>query len=78
MSTNELRERLIEKIQQTDNKYILKEVSILFDIENDETEIYKLTNDQKREINAAQLQIKDGKFFSNDEVDKEIDEWLKK
>lgn len=78
MSTIELRERLIEKIQNIDDESILEEALRLFSIESDNIEIYRFSEDQKSEINKYKLQIKHGQSFTNEEVNKEIDEWLNK
>lgn len=78
MSTIELRERLIEKIKKTDNENILAEVYRLLGLETDDTEIYTFSDDQKKEIDANRLQIKQRQFLTNDEANKEIDEWLSK
>lgn len=78
MSTIELRERLIEKIRKTENENILEEAYRLLGLETDDAEIYKFTDDQKTEIDTFRMQIKQGQFLTNDEANKEIDEWLGK
>lgn len=78
MSTIELRKRLIDKIQKTDNESLLQEVFRLLEIETEDLEIYKLSDDQKKAVNEARQQIKNGQFLNNDQADKEIDEWLSK
>ena len=76
MSTLELRNRLIEKIQNTDNESLLREVYRLLELESENFEVFKFSNDQKDAINEARKQIKNGQFLTNDQADKEIDEWL--
>lgn len=78
MSTVELRNRLIEKIQNIDTENILEEAYRLLDIETADLEVYKFNDDLKKEIDMARLQISQGQFLTNDEADKEIDEWLKR
>lgn len=78
MSTTELRKRLIEKIQKTDNKNILEEAYRLLERETEDIEVYELSHDQKKAVGEAKQQIKEGKFLTNDQADKEIDEWLSK
>jgi hypothetical protein len=78
MSTTELRKRLIDKIQKTDNENILKEAYRLLELETEDIEIYKLSDDQKKAISEARKQIEKGQFLTNDQADKEIDEWLSK
>lgn len=78
MSTTELRKRLIDKIQKTDNENLLEEAYRLLELETEDIEIYKLTEDQRRAINEARQQIKNGQFLTDDQANKEIDEWLNK
>ena len=78
MSTAELRKRLIDKIQKTDNENILQEAYRLLELETEDIEIYKLSDDQKKALSEARQQIKAGQFLTNDQADKEIDEWLSK
>lgn len=78
MSAIELKERLIEKIQATNDENILEEAYRLLELESIEAEIYKFDDDLKREIETARLQINQGQFFTNDQANKEIDEWLNK
>ncbi|MGC3945576.1 MAG: hypothetical protein QM762_13835 [Chryseolinea sp.] len=79
MSTIELRRRLIEKkIQKTDNNDLLEETYRLLTIETEDIEKYKLNSDQKSAIIEARQQIKDGHFLSDEQSNKEIDEWLDK
>lgn len=78
MSTIELRKRLIEKIQETDNEGLLEEAYRLLETGFEDKEIYKLNEDQISSINEAQMQIKNGQFLTDEQVNNEIDEWLSK
>ena len=78
MSTPELKKRLIDKIRRTKDPAILEEAYRLLEIETEDLGIYNLTDDQKSAIEEAQKQIKEGKFLTDDQADKDIDEWLKK
>ena len=78
MSTIELRKRLFEKIQNTENKELLEEAFRLFSLEAEDIEIYKLNEDQNKAVAASRLQIKNGQFLTDKQADKEIDEWLNK
>jgi hypothetical protein len=72
MSTIELRKRLIDKIQKTDNKNILQEAYRLLELEAEDIEVYKLSDDQKRVVNEARQEIKDGKFLTDNQADKKL------
>ena len=78
MSTIELRKRLIDKIQETDNEDLLAEAYRLLELETEDIEIYKLNNDQRKAISEARQQIKSGQFLTDEQSNKEIDEWLSK
>lgn len=78
MSTVELRKRLIDKIQKTKDERILEEAFRLLELETEDIEIYKLNDDQKKAINEARQQIKNGQFLTEEQANKEIDEWLNK
>jgi CRISPR/Cas system-associated endoribonuclease Cas2 len=76
MTVIELKKRLIGKINSTDNNEILEEMYRL--IENEETDlsVYKLSSEQNSAIEEAQDQYRKGKIMTNEQADKEIDEWL--
>ncbi len=78
MSTQELQEKLIVKIKNTKENYILEEVSRLLDFEENSGNIYNLTVEQKLLIDISLDEIKKGEYFTDEEVKKETDEWLKK
>jgi len=76
MSTAELQNQVIKKIESVKNDRLLKEVLNFIDIELDEETIITLSTAQKYAIDEARQQINDGKYSTNEEFDKEIDEWL--
>jgi hypothetical protein len=78
VSTIELRKRLIDKIQKTDNEDLLAEAYRLLELETEDIEVYKLNNDQRKAISEARQQIKSGQFLTDEQSNKEIDEWLNK
>ena len=78
MSTVELRKKLIEKIKETENGKLLEEAYRLLELETEDIEIYKLTEEQRAAISEGRLQIKNGKSLTEDQANDEIDEWLDK
>ena len=78
MSTVELRKKLIEKIQKTENEVLLEEAYRLLELETEDIEIYKRTEEQRKTISEVRLQIKNGQFLADDQANNEIDEWLSK
>lgn len=76
MSTTELKKKLIDMIQKADNENLLLELHRLLDPETQNAEIYKLTGDQRKAVIEAKQQIKNGEFLTDEQANKEIDEWL--
>ena len=78
MSTTELKELLIERIQKIDNEDVLTELYKLLDLDAGELNIYKLSVAEKEEISAVKKQVEKGNSLTNEEANYEIDQWLKK
>ena len=78
MSTIELRKLLIEKIQLTDDNKLLEEASRLLEVEIVESDIYILNDKQKIAIEEGRKQIINGEYLTDEESNKEMDEWLSK
>jgi len=78
MSTVEIRKRLIDKIQNTHDGRILEEAYRLLELDTEDADIYKLNNSQKEAITVARKQIKKGQFLTEEQANKEVDEWLNK
>ncbi len=77
MSIIELQKKLTEKINKTDDATLLEDI-YNFISADEEVGIYQLSDEQLATIEQSQQQIKDGNRFTNDEVNKEIGEWLEK
>lgn len=78
MTAKELKKRLIHRIDKSDNNELLKEMYRL--IANEETDIslYQLSDDQLKVVEEGQLQYKNGHFLTEEQADKDIEEWLGK
>lgn len=77
MRTIEIRQRLIEEINSSNNKNLLEEMYNFFSKDNATESIYKLSEIEKLAIEKGREQIKNGQSFTNEEVNLEIDKWLK-
>ncbi len=77
MSTIELRRRLIDKIQNTENEDLLTEAYRLLELETADIEMYKLNSDQRKAISEAREQIRGKQFLTDEQSNNEIDEWLR-
>lgn len=78
MKTTELKKRLIDKIQKSENNNLLEEAYRLLELESQEIEIYQLNDEQKSAVTEAREQIKKGHILTGNQANQEIDEWLKK
>ena len=76
MRTIEIRQRLIEEINSSNNKNLLEEMYNFFSKDNATESVYKLSKVQKLATEKGREQIKNGQSFTNDEVNLEIDKWL--
>lgn len=76
MTQFEIKEKLISKINQLDDDFILSEIYNI--LENDNNGIYVLNDFQKKDINFAMNQIEDGKFITNEAANLEVRQWLQK
>ena len=78
MSTQELQEKLIVKIKNTKQDYILEEISRLLEFEENSGHIYNLNVEQQQLIDKSLKEIERGEYFTDEDVQKETEEWLKK
>lgn len=76
MPANTLKEKLINKIKQTDDSGLLEEASALFELHEPET-IYTINEEQEKAIKKAKEQIKNGLTISNDDANSEAEKWIK-
>ena len=77
MSTQELQEKLIVKIKNTKQDYILEEIVRLLEFEENSGHIYNLNVQQQQLIDKSLKEIERGEYFTDEDVQKETEEWLK-
>ena len=77
MQEKSLKEKLITKINETDDPFNLEEVSNLFELQETDT-VYQVNDKQKEAIEEAKEQVKNKETLTDEQVDKDIDEWLSK
>ena len=71
-----LRKKLIRRINNIENNEILEEMYRLIENEEADLSVYELSASQKNVIEEAQEQLKNGRFLTDEQADKEINEWL--
>lgn len=72
------KQRIVEKILETNDTYILHEMDRLIDEVNEHGVVYHLTEKQEKMIQESKEQFKNGNVSSHDEVFDRIEKWLKK
>lgn len=77
MPTTDLKERVLKKIETIQDDYLLQELLDFLDFET-KKEPFVLSKSQSSSIEDVKLQIGKGEFFTNAEVDEEIDQWVNK
>lgn len=75
MSGKELKEILKEKIDYVQDEALIQR---LLDMVNEEAVPYKLNESQRRSIERGLEDVRAGRVVSNEDVQKELDEWLGK
>ncbi len=75
MPGKDLKEKLIDKLKEINDPAVLEEVSNLFELQEPET-VYHVNDKQKKAIDEAQEQVKNKQTLTNEQADKEADEWL--
>lgn len=73
---NELQSILYSKILSVRDEHQLSDLITAIDQSN--STIYYTSDDQKAKIKEGQEQIAKGNYFTNEQVEKEVDEWLGK
>ncbi len=76
MTTIELKNILIQRIAGINDKSFLTAINTIVEGKSEAT-IYKTTPEQREKINLGRAQIAKGESFTNEQVEKEIDKWLK-
>jgi len=75
MSTIELRHMITEHLSHIDDVPFLNAIKTIIESKASES-IYKLSDHQKERVELARKQLKSGQTISNDDLQKEVDQWL--
>ncbi|MBA4409040.1 MAG: hypothetical protein Q8S54_17980 [Bacteroidota bacterium] len=78
MTTKELKNKVIRKINQIDDDEVLNEIYRMLDDANQDEEVFQLSGNHKKAIEEAKSQIESGEFLTNKQVNQEIGKWLNK
>jgi hypothetical protein len=77
MNSQQLRNILIDKISGIEDVQYLKAIKTILETSNQPEKPYQLIGDQKKKVLSGLDQLKAGKTISNEELEKDEDEWLK-
>ena len=77
MSVTELQKKLIDKINNTDDVALLEGI-YSFLVTDESGAVFELTPGMIEAVEKSQQQIKEGKYFTDKEVNTEIDKWIEK
>ncbi len=76
MTTSELKKCVIEDIEKTKDEDLLGEIYRILRAEEQDLDVFKFTDKQKSQIEISLKQIASGETISEEDADKEMDEWL--
>lgn len=76
MTIIEMKNQVIGKINQLTDNELLMDVYKLLDDSLVDSDVYRLSDNHKIAIDRAISQIDNGDFLTNDQSNKEINEWL--
>lgn len=77
MSREELKALLHQKIDAIDSEELLKKLIVWFDDNSGIKKTYKLTDAEKLSVQEGYEDYKKGDFVTDEELDKQMDEWEK-
>ncbi len=77
MSTAELKEKVLKRIEQINEDYLLEELLGVIEIETSD-EFFKIPEEHKNDIEIGLAQIESGNTIPHEEVRKKVEEWLGK
>ncbi len=78
MTVKELKVKLINEINQSQDNELLEEMYRLISNQETDNNLYILSDEQIKAVEEAELQIKNGETLDSDQADKEIEGWLEK
>ncbi len=79
MSTAELKQKLIAQINDTDNDELLSEISTMLYVESKSANgVYQMSAAEREAVEDGLSQIKKGQWISDEEANRQVEEWLRK
>lgn len=75
MKTEELKNIIKHRIAGINDKSFLSAINTIVEAKSEST-VYKTTPEQRESIREGRAQIARGEFFTDEEVEKEMNKWL--
>lgn len=76
MTVIELKKKIINRIKTIDDDEFLQEIFNFIEIEEGNSDVYKLSEKELLALKEAGEQYQKGNYQSSEKADKQIDEWL--
>lgn len=72
MSTAELKNKLKEKIEDLNESYFLEELLNIIELESSKTEVFRIPDEHKENLETSLKQMEEGKTTSHEQVIKDL------
>ncbi len=76
MSVAEIQEKVVKKIRQTEDSEFLEIIDGILNENFKESTPLKFTPSEKRAIEHARAQIRNGQFLTEEEANRQAEKWL--
>ena len=76
MTTIELKKSIILRIAEIEDSEFLKAIKTIIDSNQSEA-VFKVSEPMKKDIETGRKQIREGKYTTQEDLEKEINAWLK-
>ena len=77
MSTEQLKNLVIDRISEIEDENFLQAIKTILDSNIAPASIYKVTDEQRQKVRIGITQLDKGQIISNEDLEKEEDAWLK-
>jgi len=77
MSTEQLKNLVIDRISEIEDENFLQAIKTILDSNITPASIYKVTGEQRQKVKIGITQLNNGQIISNEDLEKEEDVWLK-
>jgi len=76
MSTIELKNKVIERLEDVNQPHLLEEILSLIEMETRSEEVFMIPEEHKADLEISLQQLKEGKTVPNDVVNERVQKWL--